>query len=88
MSKTQIIDDIRDIMTNKMALPHADQFHPQARLNQDLYMDSVQFLQLLLNLELEKGYSIPDEALANEAFESVNSLADFLLSLQPQEAQA
>lgn len=88
MNKTDIIEDIRDIITEKMALPHADKFHPDARLNQDLYMDSVQFLQLLLNLELEKGYTIPDDALANDAFDSVDSLAEFLLSLHTQEIEA
>lgn len=82
MSKTEIIEDIRWIMADKMNLPHMDQFRPDARLNQDLYLDSVQFLQLLLNLELEKGYDIPEDALSSEAFVSVDSLAEFLLKLQ------
>lgn len=82
MSKAEIIEDIRWIMSDKMNLPHMDQFAADARLNQDLYLDSVQFLQLLLNLELEKGYDIPEDALSSEAFVSVNSLADFLLKLQ------
>lgn len=82
MSKAEIIEDIRWIMTDKMNLPHMDQFRPDARLNQDLYLDSVQFLQLLLNLELEKGYDIPEDALSSEAFVSVDSLAEFLLKLQ------
>jgi acyl carrier protein len=82
MNKAAIIEDIRWIMDDKMNLPHMDQFSPEARLNQDLYLDSVQFLQLLLNLELEKGYDIPEDALSSEAFVSVNSLAEFLLTLQ------
>lgn len=82
MSKTDIIEDIRVIMTDVMQLPHMEQFRAEARLNQDLYLDSVQFLQLLLNLELEKGYDIPEDALSSEAFVSVDSLADFLLKLQ------
>lgn len=82
MNKAAIIEDIRWIMNNKMKLPHMAQFSPEARLNQDLYLDSVQFLQLLLNLELEKGYDIPEDALSSEAFVSVNSLAEFLLKLQ------
>ena len=86
MNKQQVIEDIRVIMTQKMSLPHVDKFHPDARLNQDLYLDSVQFLQLLLNLELEKGYDIPDDALSNGSFETVSELANFLLSLQEVEA--
>jgi acyl carrier protein len=82
MSKTEIIEDIRVIMADVMQLAHMDQFRADARLNQDLYLDSVQFLQLLLNLELEKGYDIPEDALSSEAFVSVDSLADFLLKLQ------
>jgi acyl carrier protein len=86
MSQEDVIEDIRQIMLHSMQLPHVDNFHPSARLNQDLYLDSVLFLQLLLSLELEKGYSIPDEALSGEAFESVASLADLLLSLQQESA--
>lgn len=86
MSPEDVIEDIRQIMVNSMQLPHADNFHPAARLNQDLYLDSVQFLQLLLSLELEKGYRIPDEALSGEAVESVASLAKLLLSLQQEPA--
>ncbi len=82
MSKAEIIEDIRWIMGEKMNLQHMDKYSPTARLNQDLYLDSVQFLQLLLNLELEKGYDIPEDALSSEAFVSIDSLAEFLLKLQ------
>lgn len=84
MNKQHVIDDLHTIMKDDMQLPHMDQFHANARLNQDLYLDSVQFLQLLLNLELKKGYNIPDDALSGEAFVSVDSLAEFLLSLQQE----
>lgn len=86
MNHEDVIEDIRQVMVNSMRLPHVENFHPSARLNQDLYLDSVLFLQLLLSLELEKGYLIPDEALSGEAFESVASLADLLLKLQQEPA--
>lgn len=86
MSREDVIEDIRQVLVNSMQLPHVANFHPAARLNQDLYLDSVLFLQLLLSLELEKGYYIPDEALSGEAFETVATLADLLLKLQREPA--
>ena len=39
MNKQHVIDDLYLIMKDDMQLPHMDQFHANARLNQDLYLD-------------------------------------------------
>lgn len=78
MKNENIVGHIHDILKNKMHIPYLQAFSHEARLNEDLYLDSVMVLQLLLNLELEYGYAIPEEALAKEDFESVNSLAGLL----------
>lgn len=68
-----------------MANAYLSVFSPFSRLNEDLYLDSVMILQLLLHLELEHGFIIPDEALAKEDFETVDTLAAFLGSLKESE---
>ena len=64
MTKTDIVNLIHHVLAEKMAAPYVSAFSPYARLNEDLYLDSVMVLQLLLHLELDHGFVIPDEALA------------------------
>ena len=49
---------------------------PDARIQKDLGADSLDILQLLMKLEDNYGYSIPDEELAK--FETVSDVADYL----------
>lgn len=82
MTKTDIVNLIHQVLAEKMAAPYVSAFSPYARLNEDLYLDSVMVLQLLLHLELDHGFVIPDEALAKEDFETVDTLANLLARLE------
>ena len=82
MTKTDIVNVIHQVLAEKMAIPYVSAFSPYARLNEDLYLDSVMVLQLLLHMELDHGFVIPDEALAKEDFETVDSLANLLARLE------
>ena len=82
MTKTDIVNLIHYVLDEKMAVPYVSAFSPYARLNEDLYLDSVMVLQLLLHLELDHGFVIPDEALAKEDFETVDTLANLLARLE------
>ena len=82
MTKTDIVNLIHHVLAEKMAAPYVSAFNPYARLNEDLYLDSVMVLQLLLHLELDHGFVIPDEALAKEDFETVDTLANLLARLE------
>ena len=82
MTKTDIVNLIHHVLAEKMAAPYVSAFSPYARLNEDLYLDSVMVLQLLLHLELDHGFVIPDEALAKEDFETVDTLANLLARLE------
>ncbi|WP_230086230.1 phosphopantetheine-binding protein [Halomonas sp. 328] len=57
-------------------LPQADlsRFAPEARLNEDLALDSIMLLQLLVHLELEHGLAIPEEAVIGEELRRVDDL--------------
>lgn len=82
MTTEQIIESIYNILKKTMALPNMDSFRPEARLNEDLHLDSVMVLDLIVSLELEYGLSIPDNALMKNAFRDVRGLAMMLDQIQ------
>lgn len=80
MDKNKIIAAIRQVLQDELQCQHLQHFSDSARLNEDLYLDSVLVMQLLLHLELSLGIPVPDSALSKEDFATVDSLARFLLS--------
>lgn len=80
-AREKTVEHIRSVLSNQMNVPHLHAFSAEARLNQDLYLDSVLTLQLLVYLELELGFEIPEHALEAEHFATVGTLADLLLTL-------
>ncbi|WP_226668211.1 petrobactin biosynthesis protein AsbD [Metabacillus litoralis] len=78
MNRLEIIEVIYNILKNQIELNTISSFHEEARLNEDLYMDSVIILELILYLELNLGIEVPDEALIPKDFRTIGSLADFL----------
>ena len=81
MSEPDILKAIETVLGEQMMHAHMDGFGPQARLNEDLYLDSVLILQIFLNLELEYGLSVPEEAIAKQDIETV---ADLVALYQPK----
>ncbi|UYG97667.1 petrobactin biosynthesis protein AsbD [Cytobacillus firmus] len=78
MTRQEILQVIHYILQDQLELPSMKAFHEDARLNEDLYMDSIMILQLILHLEVDMGFDIPDEMLVPKDFRTVGSLADFL----------
>jgi acyl carrier protein len=78
MTRDEWIKSIYEILNNKLELPTLSSFHEDARLNEDLYMDSIMVLQLILHVELDLGIKIPDEVLVPKDFHTIGSLATFL----------
>lgn len=74
MTRDEIVDAIHVTLRDRMELPHLEGFHPDARLNEDLYLDSVLIMQLFLNLELDCGLMAPEEAISRQ---DVATVADF-----------
>lgn len=83
LNRKQLYNAVYEIMEHKLNLPMIADFKESARLNEDLYMDSVMILQLILHLELDLGVHIPDEMLVPKDFHTVSSLLDFLEGLSP-----
>ncbi|MBP3952664.1 petrobactin biosynthesis protein AsbD [Bacillus suaedae] len=84
MTKEEIITIIYEILDKKIELPTLSYFHENARLNEDLYMDSVIILELILHLELDYGFTIPDEQMDPNDFKTVERLALFLEKRQKE----
>lgn len=75
MTRDAIIDAIRTLLRDKLDNQHLDAFAPTARLNEDLYIDSILLLNLLLGLELDYGLSAPDDLVSTQELTTVADLA-------------
>ncbi|WP_391559052.1 petrobactin biosynthesis protein AsbD [Robertmurraya sp.] len=78
MKRDEIFSVLYDIMKNHLELPTISKFHEHARLNDDLFMDSILILQLILHLEVHHQFEIPDEMIVARDFQTVGSLVSLL----------
>ncbi|PKF49116.1 phosphopantetheine-binding protein, partial [Enterovibrio nigricans] len=81
MKKETMIAAIRQVLDSNMQNKHMHAFSESARLNEDLYLDSVLVLQLILHLELDLGLSVPEQNITAADYATVSSLADFLCQI-------
>jgi aryl carrier protein AsbD len=65
MTRQELVQVLHEIMQHHLKLPAMEAFHEDARLNEDLYMDSIMILQMILHLEVDLGFEIPDEMLVS-----------------------
>lgn len=78
MTKEQIVEAIFKVLSEKMAHQNMNKFHSDARLLEDLALDSSMVLQMLMLLEVEYDMAIPEDALMNEDFETVRAVAKII----------
>ncbi|UHS58649.1 DUF6005 family protein [Agrobacterium vaccinii] len=83
MTRDDIFSAIQTTLTTHMDHPHMAGFAPDARLNEDLYLDSVLILQIFLNLELEFNLAMPEDAIASQDVETVDDLVSLYLPKAP-----
>ncbi len=83
MTRDEIFSAIETTLAQHMAHPHMHGFAPDARLNEDLYLDSVLILQVFLNLELEFNLAMPEEAISGEGIQTVDDLVGLYLPKEP-----
>ena len=88
MTRDRIIEAIGAVLRDEMRHPHLDLFGPEARLNEDLYVDSVQLLQLILALELNLGLPVSEEAFSRQDISTVADLAAMLAPAEPRDPPA
>lgn len=87
-TKQQVGESIFKVLSLKMSSPYASGFHTDARLREDLALDSSAVLQLLVFLELEFDLALPEEALMNQDLDVVRKLAKLLYDAQPRPESA
>lgn len=76
MTRDAILAAIRATLAEHIKSPRMAAFAPEARLNEDLYLDSIQMLQVFLHLELSHGLAAPEEEIGRHALERVSDLVD------------
>ncbi|SIQ48386.1 hypothetical protein SAMN05880590_104299 [Rhizobium sp. RU35A] len=79
MTRSDVINAIAQVLAGPMQHHHMQDFSPTARLNEDLYLDSVLILQIFLNLELEHGLMVDDDLISRKDVVTVADLADLFL---------
>nr|WP_211112372.1 DUF6005 family protein [Azospirillum soli] len=70
---------MRDHLQNR----HLAAFGPQARLNEDLYLDSVLMMELFLQLELSFGLDAPDDLITSRDLSTVADVASLFAGTKP-----
>ncbi|KJG04313.1 DUF6005 family protein [Photobacterium angustum] len=78
MQREEMIQAIKKVLEENMQNSHMALFSPSAKLNEELYLDSVLILQLILHLELDLGLTVPEQHITAADYATVASLADFL----------
>ena len=68
--------EFQAILAKQLRIADPDTITPASRIRKDLGADSLDILQLLMKLEDNYGYTIPDEELAK--FETVGDVLTFL----------
>ncbi|MDV2686554.1 petrobactin biosynthesis protein AsbD [Alkalihalophilus lindianensis] len=78
MTQEEAVKTLYTIMQKDLNLPTLASFNEDARLNEDLCMDSIMILQLILHLEVDYGIEISDEQLSPNNFYKVSNLATYI----------
>jgi acyl carrier protein len=78
MTKEQIVESIFKVLSESMSHPNMEKFHSDARLLEDLALDSSLVLQMLMLLEVEHDMPMDESALMNDDFETVRAVANTL----------
>lgn len=79
MTRADLMLVIRTFLADVLELPYMDRFSEEARLNQDLSLDSVMMLELLVSLELEHGVVLPDEVIMEKQLGTVGSFVELIV---------
>lgn len=77
----QVLDAVEHCLAQLLSRERRQRFAPGARLNEDLYLDSVLVMQLLVMLEARHGLRFPDERIGELVVDTVDDLVRALLHL-------
>lgn len=75
----KVINVIKELIAD--ILESQEEISEDARLVEDLGIDSVLILQLIVNIEMQFNITFDDEDLLVDKFSSISSLADYITEL-------
>lgn len=76
MTREAILDAIRAVLRDDLNHRHLDGFRPTARLNEDLYLDSVLMLNLFLHLELGHNLAAGEDDITRRPLTTIDDVVD------------
>lgn len=80
----RVVAAIGTVLGERLANRHLDAFGPEARLVEDLALDSLMMMNLLLYLETDHGLRAPEHLVATRAATTVGALAEAFVAGDPQ----
>lgn len=75
----KVMNEIKELIAD--ILESQEEISEDARLVEDLGIDSVLILQLIANIEMQFNITFDDEDLLVDKFSTVSSLADYITEL-------
>lgn len=69
-------EELQSVLAKQLRVKDPQTIRPESLIQKELGADSLDILQLLMKLEDDYGYTIPDEELAN--FRTVGDIMAFL----------
>ena len=75
-----LFEDVQKILAKQLRIADPSTITPASQIKKDLGADSLNILQLLMEIEDKYGIMIPDEALAE--FVTVQDVCDYLETLK------
>ena len=75
MRRDEVVEAIRTVLRDHLQNQHLHLFGPSARLNEDLYIDSILMMEIFLQLELSFGLCVPDHVMTSRELSTVADLA-------------
>lgn len=83
MSFDTLLGAIRTTLNGPLCNAYMHNFGPDARLNDDLHLDSVLLINLMLYLETEHGVEVPERTFDKDDFVTVTDLINLILGVEP-----
>jgi acyl carrier protein len=84
MEHTEILNRLRQLITENLELELPETLHETDRLFEDLNIDSIMVLQLIVYVEEEFGVNVPEEDVDPAVFQTLGSFVGFVQTLMSQ----
>ena len=74
--KQELFLRVRDLLAREFSIQNKEEIKPESRIKEDLGLDSIDAIQVVMDLEQEFGFEIPDED--SEKIFTVGQIIEYL----------